>query len=264
VDLRELIESERPDVAHFHNTFPLISPAAYYACNSLGVPVVQTVQRYLALTQFVRDMLIRGGFPAQRITVKPNFIARPPSYRELLGEYAIYVGRLSDEKGILCLLDAWRQVPELPLRLVGDGPLRAEVETRASALPNVRLMGRLARSEVFAQLQNARMLVFPSQCYEGLGNSLLEAFAMGVPVVASALGAPLEVLERGNLGSLFQAGNPDSLTQAVKRALDSEPELRAKARAARSAFDARYRAESCYAALLQAYREAAQQLAHDT
>ncbi|HEY6881881.1 MAG TPA: glycosyltransferase family 4 protein [Polyangiales bacterium] len=325
-DLQKLIRDERPDVAHFHNTFPLISPAAYHACNALNVPVVQTVhnyrllcpaatlmreqrpceacvgrlpwpgvvhgcyrdsraqtlvaatalsahralgtydrhvQHYLALTNFVRSVLVRGGLPAHRIGVKPNFIADAPPFAEARGAYALYVGRLVPEKGVLLLLEAWQRRPGLPLHIVGDGPLRAEVEARARCLGNVHVLGRLGRAEVFAQLRDARMLVFPSLWYEGLGNTILEAFAAGVPVIASDLGAPLEVLEGGRLGTLFRSGDPESLFAALTCALDSTPQLRDKARTARAVFDARYTPAAGYDALMDAYQKAAAQLALD-
>ncbi len=326
-DLHALIQRERPGVAHFHNTFPLISPAAYHACNARNVPVVQTVhnyrllcpaatlmrdqrpceecvgrlpwpavlhacyrdsraqtlvsaaalsahrvlgtyrrhvQRYLALTNFVRSMLVRGGLPAQRIRVKPNFIAEAPSFREALGSYALYVGRLAPEKGIRLLLDAWQRLPGLPpLHIVGDGPLRGEVEARARALCNVRVLGRLERAEVFSQLRDARVLIFPSLWYEGLGNTILEAFAAGVPVIAPDRGSPREVLEMGRLGTLFAAGDPDSLSAALAFALGSLEDVRSKARTARAVFDARYTAAASYDALMDAYQAASAQLALD-
>jgi glycosyltransferase involved in cell wall biosynthesis len=322
-ELRSMLARERPDVAHFHNTFPLVSPSAYYACNAAGVPVVQTVhnfrllcpaatllreqricedcvgrlpwpgvlhacyhdsraesmviavalsahrivgtyrqrvQRYLALTELGRELLIRGGLPADRIAVKPNFVSPDPGYGEAIGDYVIFVGRLAHEKGILSLLDAWKQLPNIPLRIIGDGPLRAEVEARASSLAQARVLGQLPRDAVFEQLRGARLFVFPSEWYEGLPMVLLEAMATGVPIVASRVGPIAEAMEGGRLGTLFRPKDADNLAHTVREALSNPSQLRAKALAARAAFERKYTAQVSYELLLSTYQQAREQM----
>src|SRR5258705_10926100 len=252
--LRALVQRLRPDVVHFHNTLPRISPSAYYAVGHQGIPVVQTVHNYrlvcpngllfrngapchecvghalalpaiahrcyrgsrsasavvagmtathrlfgtfrkrvtlyVALTEFARRQLIEGGVPAERIVVKPNFVDVDPGTGNGSGRYALFVGRLSPEKGIRTLLDAWRSLAtELPLRIVGDGPLADDVREAERATPGIEWMGRQNRAEVARLMGEATLLICPSVWYEGFGLVVIESFASGTPVIASRLGA---------------------------------------------------------------------------
>ena len=220
---------EKPDVAHFHNTFSLISPAAYYACEEMGVPVVQTLHNYrllcpganflrdgrvceaclrqpvawpgiahgcylgsrrataavvaiqtahramrtwqtkvnvyVALSEFARRKSVEGGLPGNRIVVKPNFVAGDFKTQTTPGKYALFVGRLSAEKGAQVLISAWRLVQTaVPLRIVGDGPTleRLSREIQESSLSWVELTGRRTPQEVRSLMLEARFLISPS------------------------------------------------------------------------------------------------------
>src|SRR5258706_2592353 len=191
-DVATLIATEKPDVAHFHNTLPLVSPSAYYACAEADIPVVQTAHNlrllcpganllrnglvcegcvgrsakwpavahacyrqsrgatlavismlaahnaigtwqrkvglYLALTEFARRKFIEGGLPESRVVVKPNCVDPDPGPEGKRSNYAVYVGRLSEEKGILTLIGAWKKLSKrIPLRVAGTGPLKEDV-----------------------------------------------------------------------------------------------------------------------------------------
>src|SRR5215212_7679796 len=187
-DLRALVRREQPDLVHFHNTFPLISPAGYYAAKAEGRPVVQSLHNYrllcpnalffrdghacedcrgklvpwpgvlhacyrrsrpasgavaamltthralrtwteqvdvyIATTEFAREKFVQGGLPAEQLLVKPNFLHPAPSPGQVRGDFALFVGRLSPEKGVGTLLETWkRSRVRVPLKIVGDGPL---------------------------------------------------------------------------------------------------------------------------------------------
>jgi glycosyltransferase involved in cell wall biosynthesis len=148
------------------------------------------VDRFVAMTPFQRDLLIRIGVQPEKIYVKPHFSAdvgtrsEPPSRSDTV----VFVGRLGREKGIAGLIDAWREVAprNLTLVVVGDGPLRAALE--ASKPPGVQFVGWLSRSSVLERLLSARALLFPSVWYETFGMVLIEAMAAGLPIVASSVG----------------------------------------------------------------------------
>lgn len=148
------------------------------------------VDKFLALTEFARGRLIAGGLPAERIAVHPNFVAdsgrrtRPPS----ASKRVTYVGRLSPEKGLTVLLDAWAEAAPagLELSIVGDGPQREQLVQRATR--SVTFHGQLGRAEVSALLLDSRAAVFPSVWYEGQPLAVLEALAAGLPVAGSAIG----------------------------------------------------------------------------
>jgi len=142
----------------------------------------------LCLTDFMRDRLIGLSAPGDALVVKPNSVevGGRAGWDNRAG--VVFVGRLSEEKGIAELLDRWtRDMPEL--RVIGDGPLYHLVRQRCDERPNVRLVGRLDAEGVRKEIACARALVFPSRCWEGLPLVVLEALAEGTPVVAFALGA---------------------------------------------------------------------------
>jgi glycosyltransferase involved in cell wall biosynthesis len=218
----------------------------------------RAIDRYIALTEFGRQKFIQAGLPAAKITVKPNFIADPaPLPGSGQGGYAIFVGRLSQEKGIRTLLQAWTegQIP-FPLKIVGGGPLAADVRSAAVSNRDIEWLGRKSRSEVFELLRDAAFLVFPSECYEGMPITVIEAFACGTPVLASGLGASAEMVEPGANGNCFEAGNPASLATAVK-AMVSDANLKGSLRsAARSRFERDFTAARNHGILIEVYASA--------
>jgi len=318
-ELNLLIRAQRPDIAHFHNTFPQISPSAYAACQDNGVPVVQTlhnyrlvcpnallmrdgkpcedcigknlwpairyrcyrnslsataaqvwmlvrnrlrgsyltlVNRYIALTDFAAGRMIAGGFPAERISVKPNFLPEPPCPGEGDGGYAIFVGRLSEEKGIRTLLTAWQDVSGMSLKLVGDGPLKDEVVSWIGDKPcPVEWLGYLGRDRILELVRNARLLIVPSLWYEGFPMVVLEAYACGTPVVASNIGSLSEVVWEGTTGFKFEAGNAADLARVVNGVLSDGPMLTKLREKVRSTFDEHYSEPTNYKQLMSIYEQ---------
>jgi glycosyltransferase involved in cell wall biosynthesis len=138
------------------------------------------VDRFIALTEFARQKFIEGGFPPEKISVKPNFVHPDPGPGEGRGGYALFVGRLSPEKGLGTLLMAWERLGgKVPLKIVGDGPLAPEVQEAQKRIPGVEWLGRKAPEEVYALMGEASFLVFPSEWYETFGRVAIEAFAKG-------------------------------------------------------------------------------------
>lgn len=318
-ELRGLITKTRPDVAHFHNTFPVISPSAYAACQDEGVPVVQTlhnyrlicpgallmrngapceqcvgtnllpalrhccyrgslpatgalvwmltsnrrrgtyrrlVNRYIALTRFAADRLIAGGLPADRVEVKANFISAPPASGGDIQNYAVYVGRLGEEKGVRTLLRAWQDLTEIPLKVIGDGPLRSELEGYAQSrgLP-VEFLGFRLQQEVLKLVGAAMLQIVPSEWYEGFPMVVLEAYACGTPVIASRIGS-LEEIVTEEVGGHFRPGDAHDLVKAVRTIIGNRDRLMRMRRGARSLFEEKYSAEKNYVELMGVYERA--------
>jgi glycosyltransferase involved in cell wall biosynthesis len=320
--LRRSLQGFRPDIVHFHNTFPLISPSAYAACADEGVPVVQTlhnyrllcpaatlfrdgkvcqdcllqtikwpavmhrcyrgsylgtstvvtmlavhswlktwqkqVARFIALTEFSRLKFIEGGLPGPKISVKPNFVTPDPGVAMSRGKFALYVGRLVPEKGLQLLLDAWENLSEsIPLRIIGDGPLRARLATdiRARGLGNVDLVGRLPKNEVIAAMQQARFLVFPSGWFEGFPMTLVEAFACGLAVIASRLGSVAEIVKDGVTGLQFAPGGAAELAEKVTWAWSHPDEVDRMGTAGRLEYQEKYTPQRNLEMLLDIYWE---------
>src|SRR5712692_7087883 len=155
------------------------------------------VARFVALSEFARDRFVAAGLPAERITVKPNGTDDPGARPEGPTTAVLYVGRLSEEKGVRTLLEAARGA-SVPIRIVGDGPLRAELE--ATAPKTVAFLGHLSRDAVLAEMARALCLVVPSIWYENFPMTLVEACAVGLPAIVSRLGALPEIVEDGITG----------------------------------------------------------------
>jgi glycosyltransferase involved in cell wall biosynthesis len=170
------------------------------------------VTLYLAVGRFVRDKYLQAGFPASRVAVKPSFVAAAPR-REGPGDYFLFLGRLSREKGLGTLLAVWSRSRER-LVVAGDGPERALLR---DAAPTVDYRGALRADEIPPLLSRARALLLPSLSYEGAPRVVLEAYASGVPVVASGLGGLPELIEDGSSGMLVRPGDVAACAAAVER-----------------------------------------------
>jgi glycosyltransferase involved in cell wall biosynthesis len=320
--VRRLIRRERPDVVHFYNTFPLLSPSVYYAARAEGCPVVQSLHNYRLLcpnslfyragricedclgkfvpwkgvlhkcyrddraasavvatmlvghrllgtwkrtvdiyvagmTEFAREKFRAGGIPVDRLVLKPNFVFPDPGEGEGDGGYALFAGRLTPEKGVATLLEAWERLPEgHSLLVLGDGPLAPEVEQAAARHPGIKWLGRKTLDETYALLGRAAFLICPSQWYEAMPRILVDSFAVGTPVLASDVGAMADFVHDGLEGLHFRTGDADHLAERASWLFD-HPDERSKMRAAaRAEYLDRYTAEKNHEILMDVYRRA--------
>jgi glycosyltransferase involved in cell wall biosynthesis len=215
------------------------------------------VDAYIALSDFARKKFIEGGLPADKLHLKSNFVDPDPMPGKGEDAYALFVGRLTDEKGIHALLEAWRANAQgdhalgLPLKIVGDGPLRPEVEAAVRQNAQIECLGRRPLAKVCDLIGNAQMLIFPSLWYEGMPRVIVESFAKGTPVVASNLGTMAEMIRDGENGWLFAPGDSFQLAATVRRALAADhAKLR---RGARHEYESKYTSARNYEALMQIY-----------
>ncbi|XWK88887.1 MAG: glycosyltransferase [Phormidium sp.] len=214
----------------------------------------EQVDLYIALTEFARQKFIQGGLPGEKIVVKPNFVYPDPGVGEGRGGYALFVGRLSVEKGLDTLLAAWQQLKNpLPLKIVGDGPLASQVAEAAEKIPKIEWLGRRPIAEVHALMGEAMVLIFPSKWYETFGRVAVEGFAKGTPTIAANIGAIAELVERGRTGLHFQPGNPTDLATQVEWILEHPTELAQMRQEARAQFEAKYTAQENYRRLMEIY-----------
>ena len=216
------------------------------------------VTRYIALTRFAKEKFIEGGLPADRIAVKPNFVADPVTKREtgaVRREGALFVGRLSAEKGIGTLLRAWRDLA-VPLRIIGDGPLAARVERDDNRA--VKGLGRKAQPEVIKEMRRAAFLIMPSQWYEAFPGVIGEAFATALPIIASRLGAMSELIDDGVTGLHFQPGDPADLAAKVRWAVEYPLDMHRMGDNARRIYEDHYTPDRNYRQLMAIYDEAVQ------
>jgi glycosyltransferase involved in cell wall biosynthesis len=211
---------------------------------------------YITLTQFARRKAVKGGIAAHKLVVKPNFVPDPPSPGRGGGRYIAYVGRLLEGKGTETLVAAWRHLPSVKLKIVGDGALRPALEAIAQCERlNIEFTGVQDRTGVLETIENAELLIVPSECYEGFPMVIAESFACGTPVLASRIGSLEELIDEGVTGRKFTAGDPEDLAQAVRVMLADETGLRHMRANARAYFDAHLTAEQNYAQLMKIYSE---------
>jgi len=311
----EAIQRQRPDIVHVHNSFPLGSPAVYWAADKAGVPVIKTlhnfrlmcpqamllrdgkvcedclgkvpwravrhrcyrgstaasaacasmlvahramgtwrhrITRYIALNEFCRAKFIEGGLPAERIVLKPNFVASQPPRADADRDGLLFVGRISAEKGIDTLARAARLMPEARIRVIGSGPADALLQ----GIPNIELLGPKSGAEVMAWMARSVALLLPSVWYENFPRTLVESYAQGLPVIASRIGALGELVEHGRTGLLFEVGNPQDLAHQAQIALADLPAMRRMGEAARQTYEAHYTPEANYEILTRIYDEA--------
>jgi glycosyltransferase involved in cell wall biosynthesis len=321
-EFKRFIKSCNPDIVQFFNTFPLISPAAYYVCRGMGVPVVQSldnsrllcpsamfyrkgrsctdclgkllawpgilhgcykssyaktavvaamacihrlfktwenaVDTYIVATQYYRNIFIRGGLPAEKIIFKPHFVLlEGESSPRNPGNYALFIGRLCKEKGIFTLLKAWERLGSLPLKIAGKGPSLKEANSviLQKNLDSVEILGYLSREGLFGQIRQAKFLIFPSEgIHETFGLVSIEAFACGVPVIASDAGVATEIVDDGRTGLIFRQGDPDDLAAKVNWALSHEREMEEMGARARKEYEEKYTSEKNYQMFMEIYQ----------
>lgn len=196
------------------------------------------VARFFCISNAQRQILIQSGMPAQRLVVKHNFVVDPGSRRHGPGEYLLYLGRLTDEKGVRLLMTAWDQLSAfgglgLPLVLAGAGPLHGELARWARDREDVRYLGLQTRAGCAELVSRAAAVVAPSAWLESFGLVVVEAMAAAVPGVAAAHGAFVELIEDGVTGLLHRPGDAGSLAECLRRVVATPERNREMGEAAR-------------------------------
>jgi glycosyltransferase involved in cell wall biosynthesis len=320
-DVAVKVGAARPDVAHVHNVFPLLSPSVYAALARSGVPVVQTVHnfrflcpnglffthgrvcedcrtrgwwsavrnrcmhgsvalsaayaaavalawrsgtfpwaitRFIALNQFVAGKLTAAGVPAERVRILGNFVSRFAESPGPRGDYVLYLGRLSPEKGLLTLLAASEGVPGVRVVIAGGGPLEGELREwiAAHAGTRVELAGLVGGEEKERLIREALCMVVPSEWYENFPLSVVESLAQGTPVVASRIGGLPEMVRDGVTGLLFEPGDADGLAGALRALVERAEVARAMGEAALAEARERFSPDRHLAGLLEIYEDA--------
>ena len=215
------------------------------------------VTRFIALNDFCRNKFIEGGLPADKILVKPNFVDWTEGVKstnhKTSGCPFLFVGRLSEEKGISVLMRATKVMEgDIALRVAGDG---ADLNLLAG-VGGVTSLGAVSGDAVRGEMNQALALVMPSIWYENFPRTLVEAFACGLPVIASRLGALAELVVDGETGLLFEPGNADDLANKLRWAKANPSKMAEMGKNARRKYEAEFTEERNYAQLVVIYHEA--------
>jgi glycosyltransferase involved in cell wall biosynthesis len=213
------------------------------------------VDRYIAVSSFVKQQLVEGGFPEEKIIVKPNFIS-DSGVGDGSGGYGLYVGRLTEEKGVRSLLNAWTDVPaSASLKIIGDGPLESIVRQASEVDPRIEYLGRKSLPEVCEYLGKAAFLLFPSQWYEPFGRTIVEAYSKGTPVIA-ALTPPMKAMvDEGVTGLLYNPSDSKDLAATVSILMADKERLKLMRVQARAKYLAAYTEDQNYRQLMDIFHE---------
>jgi len=319
-EIKRLIQDFKPQIVHFHNIFPLISPSAYYACQQGNIPVVQTLHNfrlicpgallfrngkiceeclrksiwrgvlygcyhnskihtagvatmvafhrllqtwskqvtlYITLTEFATKKFIDAGFPKHKLVIKPNFLINPPSPEFQNSGFVVFIGRLGEEKGLKILIEAWRNITTIPLKIIGEGPMRFELEKIVRELNlSIEILGYRPPQECMNYLKMSQFFIFPSIWYEGLPMVVLEAMACGKPIIASGIGVLPELIKDKVTGLLFEPGNVNDLVEKIKWMINHKAEAIEMGKRARVEFEDKYIADKNYELLMDIYQKA--------
>lgn len=217
----------------------------------------KNIDAFISLTYFAKRKFIECGLPEEKIFIKPNFLVEDPNPNYENGGYALFVGRLSREKGIMTLLKAWKDINGLSLKIVGDGPMKNDVVEyiEKHKLKNIHLSGRLSHNDVIDCMKKSMFVIFPSECYEGFPMTIAESYACGKPVVASNLGAMAELVEDGKTGLLFKPGNPGDLAEKIQWMIKNEDACVQMGKNARRVFEEKYTADKNFEILIGIYEK---------
>ncbi len=217
----------------------------------------RAIDAYIALSGFSRDKLVEAGLPAKRMHQRPNYMISDPGPGPGNGGYAFYLGRLSPEKGVHTLLEAWRWYgPGVPLMICGNGPLAPLVQEAMERGENVTWYPDRPYAEVLERLGNAAAMILPSTNYEGFPKTIVEAYSKGTPVIASRLGAMAELIREGETGACFKPGDAVELAATVRRVFSDQAHLSQMRINARRLFESEYTEDRNYERLMEIYREA--------
>ncbi len=211
------------------------------------------IDLYIAPSNFAKCKLVEGGVTSEKIHVKTNFVYPDPGVGSGNGHFALFVGRLSPEKGVDILMEAWEEIgSDVPLKLVGDGPLSDFVLERIKSVPSAEWLGSLQLVEVYKLMKAAMVTVVPSTWYETFGRVVTESFACGTPVVGSNIGSVSELVSDDLTGLKFEAGQAGQLKDKVMTGVETGA-FREMRPSARQEFEDNYTAESNYSRLMEIY-----------
>ncbi len=214
---------------------------------------------YYTLTEFARQKFIQGGFPANKLLVKNNSVDPDPGIGSGAGGHAVFAGRLSAEKGISTLLDAWAILSSNPgcptLKIIGDGPLAPQVVEATKRIPHIQWLGQLSLRETLKVIGDAGVLVMPSVWYETFGRTVIEAFACGTPVIASRLGAMAELVTDGVTGLHFDAGDAKDCAAKVASLLADKSALASMRQKTRMEYETKFTGIINYQNLVAIYEQ---------
>jgi glycosyltransferase involved in cell wall biosynthesis len=208
------------------------------------------------VSKFAARKMLDMGLGSENTLVRKNYLMQDPGEGHESRTGAVFVGRLSPEKGTDTLIRAWQQLPHVPLQIIGTGPEEANLQQGMAGNAEVIFCGHLPHGEMLKRIKSAQVLLMPSVWYETFGRTIIEAYATGTPVIVSRLGAMTELVDEGKTGLLFDPGDADDLVQKVTWAMNHPQETAEMGIQARRVFLEKFGADNAYHRLMEVYQQA--------
>lgn len=218
----------------------------------------------ICLTEFAKAKFVEAGIPAEKMRVKPNFVDdafRGKNLSEMIDQkddYYLFIGRISEEKGIRTLVNAWntwKSATSPQLFILGEGPLKKELQKKSQDNTKISWLGFVERSRVLETLSKAKALIFPSEWYEGMPMTIIEAYSAATPVISTNIGSQGEIVHHKRTGLHFEPGKEQSLVEALEQFESMKNEHKDMSLAARREYEEKYTPEVNREKLLSLYRE---------
>lgn len=218
----------------------------------------------ICLTEFAKAKFVEAGIPGEKMRVKPNFVEdafRGKNLSEMIDQkddYYLFIGRISEEKGIRTLVNAWntrKSAASPQLFILGEGPLKNELQKKSEDNTKISWLGFVERARVLEILSKAKALIFPSEWYEGMPMTILEAYSAATPVISTNIGSQGEIVYHKRTGLHFEPGNEQSLVETLEHFESMNDEHKGMSLAARREYEEKYTPEVNREMLLSIYRE---------
>lgn len=219
-----------------------------------------TVDAYITLTEYSKNKFIRAGIPRNKIFVKPNFLFNEPNPNYTHKNYAVFVGRLTHEKGVFTLIEAIKYLTKVLekksfyIKIIGDGPLKNFLEDSVKSLKlnNIEFLGKQPHDIVISLISNSKFVIVPSWV-ETFSMVVLEAFACGKPVIASNIGVLMEIIKNGETGLTFEVGNPIELAEKISYLIQDDDICHVMGIKAREEYEVKYTPDRSFDIIMDIY-----------
>lgn len=220
--------------------------------------VLNKIDIFIATSSFLKSKMLAMGLDAEIIHL-PNFIFTKyttPNY-SWQEKSIVYFGRIIEYKGLKTLIKAVENL-DIQLKIIGKGPLEDSIrdKIKSSNLKNIQLLGFLDKNELYDEIKKSMFVVVPSEWWEPFGRSIIESYALGKPVIASAIGGIEELVKEGVTGMLFQAKDSNQLKMKIEYLINNPDLIVKMGQNARKLVEEIYDAESHYKNLMNIYSSA--------
>lgn len=208
------------------------------------------VDAYLCLTEMAKQKFIEHGLPKNKITVKPNFIAIEPKAKKTDENYLLYAGRVTENKGLELIKKLANDLTKT-IKIAGDGDMVEELRK----IPTIEILGRKTHDETIELARNAKAILFPTTLYEGMPMTIIEAFALKTPIIATEIGASKSMIRNKVTGLLFPLNSYPDFYNCVRFCLENPIKINKIVEQAYQEYQNNYTPDSNYKMLLSAYQE---------